>query len=419
MMADCKLPLLTDKEVQESITNIDTWLATHAHSGLHAIRAEDLAIAVPGECFFMELLQENEEAHRELEKGILVYTDAREEQYLWLKGDWHPLERVLSITSNKEGWHQTQSLGERLLVLVLTQLDYRARESEGEVPYGCCSPTHPTYLLWRHHRLAGMASLRCQGTSIWGGEEVYACDTLDTVYVRPAHRRQGYTLALLSTLAARLAPGEHLGLSHPISLSMCKVLLKFIQVCPELRDRLWTLDEDGEVSGTVMLMLGSLMMRGVLCPPQPPAPLQPPPAPLYSLNVLLKFIQVCPELRDRLWTLDEDGEVSGTVMLMLGSLMMRGVLCPPQPPAPLQPPPAPPTTLSSPNHCTKPTPMCTNTSIPMCTNAPLGTNNSLTNSAQDGSAVTQMVTSDYERLPSVRDGGEVASLDKDEPCDTS
>lgn len=42
--------------------------------------------------------------------------------------------------------------------------------------------------------------------------------------------------------------------------------------------------------------------------------------------MLLKFIQVYPELRDTLWTLDEDGEVSGTVTLMLGSLMMRGAL---------------------------------------------------------------------------------------------
>lgn len=48
------------------------------------------------------------------------------------------------------------------------------------------------------------------------------------------------------------------------------VLLKFIQVCPDLRETLWTLDEDGEVSGTVMLMLGSLMMRGALYPPPPP-----------------------------------------------------------------------------------------------------------------------------------------------------
>ena len=38
---------------------------------------------------------------------------------------------------------------------------------------------------------------------------------------------------------------------------------------------MWTLDEDGEVSGTVTLMLGSLMMRGALQgavtlnPPQP------------------------------------------------------------------------------------------------------------------------------------------------------
>lgn len=51
---------------------------------------------------------------------------------------------------------------------------------------------------------------------------MYACDTLDTMYVRPCARRQGYSLALLRTLTSELPPGDHLGLSHPVSLSMCK-----------------------------------------------------------------------------------------------------------------------------------------------------------------------------------------------------
>lgn len=59
--------------------------------------------------------------------------------------------------------------------------------------------------------------------------------------------------------------------------SPMSVLLKFIQVYPELRDTLWTLDEDGEVSGTVTLMLGSLMMRGALHGAGDPAPLPPQP----------------------------------------------------------------------------------------------------------------------------------------------
>lgn len=42
------------------------------------ITAEDLAVAVPGECFFPELCAENEEASHEEEKGILVYTDSNE-----------------------------------------------------------------------------------------------------------------------------------------------------------------------------------------------------------------------------------------------------------------------------------------------------------------------------------------------------
>lgn len=273
-MSECKLPLLSDKEVQESITNIETWINIHGRT--LNICAEDLAVAVPGECLFTELMAENEEAHREIEKGVLVYTDAREEQYLWLRGDWQPLDKILKITSLKDGWVQTNTLGERLLVLILTQLDYRARESEGEVPYGCCPPSDPTYMLWVNHRIAGMASIKRKGTSIWGGEEVYRCDTLDTLYVRPCYRRHGHTLDLLTSLTASLPPGEHLGLSHPVSLSMCKVLLKFVRVRPELRDTLWTLDEDGEVSGTVMIMLGSVMMREALySPPAPSSTLSP------------------------------------------------------------------------------------------------------------------------------------------------
>lgn len=42
------------------------------------------------------------------------------------------------------------------------------------------------------------------------------------MYVRPCARRQGHSLALLRTLTSELPPGDHLGLSHPVSLSMCK-----------------------------------------------------------------------------------------------------------------------------------------------------------------------------------------------------
>ncbi|KAK8403580.1 hypothetical protein O3P69_000557 [Scylla paramamosain] len=173
-----------------------------------------------GECLFPELSAENEDASHEEEKGILVYTDSHEDKYIWLQGDWHPMERILNITCSKSGWVRTPCLGERLLVLLLTQLDYTAREDESEVPYGCCPLSDPTYLLWHMNRPAGMCSLK--RTSIWGGEDVYACDTLDTMYVRPFARRQGYSLALLHTLTSELPPGDHLGLSHPVSLSMCK-----------------------------------------------------------------------------------------------------------------------------------------------------------------------------------------------------
>lgn len=45
------------------------------------ITALDLAVAVPGECFFPELCAENEEASHEEEKGILVYTDSSEGRF--------------------------------------------------------------------------------------------------------------------------------------------------------------------------------------------------------------------------------------------------------------------------------------------------------------------------------------------------
>ena len=40
------------------------------------ICCEDLAVAVPGECLFPELAEDNELASQEEEKGILVYTDS-------------------------------------------------------------------------------------------------------------------------------------------------------------------------------------------------------------------------------------------------------------------------------------------------------------------------------------------------------
>ncbi|XP_042226345.1 uncharacterized protein LOC121869183 isoform X2 [Homarus americanus] len=129
-MSSDTLTLPTDIDVHESITNIAIWLETHSHAGPQQtpeeITAEDLAVAVPGECLFPELCAENEEASHEEEKGVLVYTDSNEDKYIWLKGDWHPLEGI-------EHYLTKQWMG--------------------------------------------------PSTSIWGGEDVYACDTLDTMYV--------------------------------------------------------------------------------------------------------------------------------------------------------------------------------------------------------------------------------------------
>ena len=63
-------------------------------------------------------------------------------------------------------YFQATSLGERLLVLILTQLDYTARESEFEVPYGCCPLSDPAYLLWIEHCPVGMCSLKSKGKII-------------------------------------------------------------------------------------------------------------------------------------------------------------------------------------------------------------------------------------------------------------
>ncbi|KAK7086021.1 hypothetical protein SK128_020775 [Halocaridina rubra] len=61
-MSNASLTLPTDAEVYDSVTNIALWLETHSHSGPQQtpeeITAEDLAVAVPGECLFPELWAE-------------------------------------------------------------------------------------------------------------------------------------------------------------------------------------------------------------------------------------------------------------------------------------------------------------------------------------------------------------------------
>lgn len=67
------------------------------------------------------------------------------------------------------------------------------------------------------------------GISIWGGEDVYPHDTLDTLYIRPQYRRQGHTLSLLYMLTSKLSPNEYLALSHPISMNMYQGMCLHIQ----------------------------------------------------------------------------------------------------------------------------------------------------------------------------------------------
>ena len=66
------------------------------------------------------------------------------EQYLWLKGDWHPLDKILSVTSSKEGWHQVCSEGHTLTVSMLSS-------NYGWAKYLCSINIQSIYLM-KHYK---------------------------------------------------------------------------------------------------------------------------------------------------------------------------------------------------------------------------------------------------------------------------
>lgn len=60
----------------------------------------------------------------------------------------------------------------------------------------------------------------------------YAMHTVDSVYIRRSHRRKGFAMSMIDDII-QTYPGEDIGFSKPISLSMCKG--KFIIIFRILR----------------------------------------------------------------------------------------------------------------------------------------------------------------------------------------
>ena len=47
------------------------------------------------------------------------------EQYLWLKGEWQPLDRILKITSQKSGWVQVRYFDSYLIIVFTSEVSIK------------------------------------------------------------------------------------------------------------------------------------------------------------------------------------------------------------------------------------------------------------------------------------------------------
>ncbi|XP_028305684.1 protein FAM169B isoform X5 [Gouania willdenowi] len=164
---------------------------------------------------------------------------------LYLHDRWWHLEDVLRTSSlSRSGLVPVESLTERLVVFLLSQVV--EQPSEGEALFALHSHTESCKVLWREGQAVGFYSVKPKGSLLncWSGA-CYLLPVLDTVLVRKSCRRRGFGLQMLKDFCSSFTVDETLGVSSPISPSMAAVLRIFLQQHEEHREHLYEVEAPG------------------------------------------------------------------------------------------------------------------------------------------------------------------------------
>ncbi|XP_067356693.1 protein FAM169B [Channa argus] len=164
---------------------------------------------------------------------------------LHLYDKWWSVDDILRTSSkSRSGLMLVQSIMERLIVFLLSQVVERS--SQDEVQFSLHPCTESCKLLWRDSQAVGFYTIKHKGSlcDSWSSR-CYLLPVLDTVLVRRSWRKRGLGLLMLEDFCCSFSGEEFLGVSCPLSPSMVAVCVRFLQKHEEYQDCLYEVEAPG------------------------------------------------------------------------------------------------------------------------------------------------------------------------------
>ncbi|KAJ8380380.1 hypothetical protein SKAU_G00011580 [Synaphobranchus kaupii] len=119
---------------------------------------------------------------------------------LYLVDRWWAVEDILKTSDpSREGLQKVSTLGERIVLYVLNRIVYRAKEmGKNEVPFLCHTENDYAKVLWKDGEAIGFYSVKPEGSLCNSFvTQCYQLPVMDSLFVRKAHRGNGYGLRIL------------------------------------------------------------------------------------------------------------------------------------------------------------------------------------------------------------------------------
>ncbi|CAJ1057077.1 protein FAM169B isoform X3 [Xyrichtys novacula] len=158
---------------------------------------------------------------------------------------WHVDDILRTSSESRRGLMLVQSIMERVIVFLLSQVVERTLQEEVLFSLHPCTET--CKLLWIDGRAVGFYTIKHKGSlcNSWSSL-CYMLPVLDTVLVRRSCRRRGFGLQMLENFCSSFFSEKFLGISSPLSPSMVAVCKRFLLQHEEDRERLYEVEAPGD-----------------------------------------------------------------------------------------------------------------------------------------------------------------------------
>ncbi|KFW79129.1 Soluble lamin-associated protein of 75 kDa [Manacus vitellinus] len=166
---------------------------------------------------------------------------------LYLADQWWSIDDVVKTSvPARQGLHQVQSVGERIVLYVLNRIIYRTQEmEENEIPFLCHGSSHYAKIMWKKGEAIGFYSVKPAG-SVCNSffHQKYKLTVLDTMFVRKKHRGKDSGLIMLEDFVDSFTEGP-LGLRYPLSSFVYTACKQYLEKYPADKNLLWQVEGAG------------------------------------------------------------------------------------------------------------------------------------------------------------------------------